>query len=111
VAAERSHVGSDANIALEKEKDPQRRLVAAGRAPFTAGSDPPHGEYLVNDAIVHVAEPSDRTHAPSIATRAHPAAAPDVMLAMTPGGRTSSVRSKGRSPGAFADLVGCSLCQ
>jgi len=31
-------------------KYPQRRLVVTGNAPVTGGSDPLHGEYIVNDA-------------------------------------------------------------
>jgi hypothetical protein len=29
------------------------RLVVTGRAPIAAGSDPLHGEYVVNNAIVY----------------------------------------------------------
>src|SRR5690349_8383721 len=61
-------------------KGPQLRLIGAGGAHprSSSGSDPLHGEYIVNDAIVHATEPSDRAHAPNIRHPMHDDAIVDV---------------------------------
>jgi hypothetical protein len=38
---------------LNEKKTCSARLVVKGRAPIAAGSDPLHGEYVVNNAIVY----------------------------------------------------------
>ena len=38
---------------FNEKKTRNARLVVIGRAPVTAGSDPLHGEYVVNNAIVY----------------------------------------------------------
>ena len=37
---------------FNEKKTRSARLVVTGLAPITAGSDPLHGEYVVNNAIV-----------------------------------------------------------
>jgi hypothetical protein len=51
---------------LNKKRTRSAGSLRRGYPRTNSGSDPLHGECIVNDATVHVAEPSDRAHAPDI---------------------------------------------
>jgi hypothetical protein len=78
VIAAGSHVWSCLNIVLQQEKHSQHRPVITKRTPIATGSDPLHGEYIVNDAVVHVAKPSDGPHTPDIEHAIHDDAIVDI---------------------------------